>query len=262
MRYFPIFFFIISIVLFGGCKSKTVVAKPEKGEPEEGLALKTLLKKVDDNRFEFKYMVVRGNADASQLDESQSFNYKITLAKDSLILVSISKFGIEAVKLLATPDSVFARMSLEKRAIIADYSYLAEKAGLPLTFLTLQDIFTGNPVIKGDSLIYHGLESQLHIVKGNINSAQMCWKLSSPDYRLSEMKGEDKARNLKSSLALSGWQTMGNRTIPMKASMDVEKPYKISVKFEHSKVEILNEAPSFHFNIPNSYEIEYVGKKK
>ena len=101
---------------FGGVAIKSnMITCPECGE---------------ENRFEFHYLSLKGKAVADDPElGAHTFNYKVSVARDSLIMVSISKLGIEALRMLARNDSVFVRLSLEHRAIVSDFTMLSELSG-------------------------------------------------------------------------------------------------------------------------------------
>ena len=105
--------FCITVLLFSACKSKEVVTNP-KPKSEGELSKAELLDHIQENRFDFDYLVIRGKAVADKPEGGeQHFNYKISMARDSLLLLSVSLMGIEGMKLLVRPDSIFARLSLE-----------------------------------------------------------------------------------------------------------------------------------------------------
>ena len=254
--------FCITVLLFSACKSKEVVTNP-KPKSEGELSKAELLDHIQENRFDFDYLVIRGKAVADKPEGGeQHFNYKISMARDSLLLLSVSLMGIEGMKLLVRPDSIFARLSLEHRAILSDFSYISTQTGLPLTFSMLQDLIIGNAVFLNDSLETDGKKEGEYKLLGTISGAKLGYRFDPQNFRMTFLEGNDQARNRKSSISFSDYNPTGNRTIPGSGKMLVEKPRKFSLNFEHAKVEVLQSPPDFSFQIPPSYDIEYAGDSK
>ena len=74
-------------------------------------------------------------------------NVIVRIKKDSFIWVSINAaLGIEAFRILITPDSVKILDKLKKIARLRSVGYLQEQVNLPVDFNTVQALLIGNPI--------------------------------------------------------------------------------------------------------------------
>jgi hypothetical protein len=89
------------------------------------------------------------------------FNAFIRLQKDKKIWISINALlGIEAFRVLITPDSVKVLYKLDKVYQLRSVSYLQEITHLPFDFNTLQSILLGNPIYLDSNILYYRKDIQ------------------------------------------------------------------------------------------------------
>src|SRR5258708_21624741 len=106
--------------------------------------------RIDFQTFSSKMKVHYEGGDGKDYE----FNAFIHIKKDSLIWLSINLgLGIEAFRVLITPDSVKILDKLKKVARLRSVSYLQEEIHLPIDFRTLQDLLIGNPIYLDSSNI-------------------------------------------------------------------------------------------------------------
>lgn len=72
--------------------------------------------------------------------KKQEFRGSVRILKDSIIWLSISKMGIEGVRVLLTPSKVSFIDRLHRQYMTTDYSYLNQKFHLELNFYLIQSI--------------------------------------------------------------------------------------------------------------------------
>jgi hypothetical protein len=183
------------------------------------------------------------------------FNAFIHIKKDSLIWVSINAaLGIEAFRLLITPDSVKILDKLKKIARLRSVSFLQEEIHLPVDFKTVQDMLLGNPIYldttnilfyKKDasaiSLLSVGDLFKNYLTLNGDNTLRHC-KLDDVDpfrARTCDLTYGDYEQ--RDSLRFSTYRKI---SVAEKTKVDIELGYK-QFKF--------NEPLSFSFNIPKNY---------
>src|SRR5215217_2150819 len=110
---------------------------------------------LDKNRIDFETFSAKVKVDFEGSDgKKNDFNAFIRLRKDSVLWVSINALlGIEAFRILITPDSVKMLNKLDKVAQVRSLSYLQEVTQLPFDFYTLQELIVGNPVYLDSNVI-------------------------------------------------------------------------------------------------------------
>ncbi len=116
---------------------------------------------------------------------------------DSIFWVSGSSLGIEALRVKATRDSIYAIDKLNKRNIQYSYARASSALGIPLSFDFIQDLFTDTTLVKS----YNTTQFKGTIVKklteidgislpeeviidGNIRGSNQKIKLTINNYRL------------------------------------------------------------------------------
>src|SRR5262249_51381025 len=98
---------------------------------------------IDYNTFNAKLKVHYEGSDGNGYE----VNAFLRIRKDSMIWVSVNAaLGIEAFRLLITPDSVKILDKLKKIVRLRSVSFLQDEVHLPVDFKTLQDLLIGNPI--------------------------------------------------------------------------------------------------------------------
>ncbi|MBO4282589.1 MAG: DUF4292 domain-containing protein, partial [Bacteroidales bacterium] len=88
----------------------------------------------------------RGSVDwQPEGEEAVRFTMFYAVAKDSLLYVHLSKFGIELARALFRPDSVFLLLSATGNYWTGTYAVLGRKVGYPVDFSLLQGLLTAMP---------------------------------------------------------------------------------------------------------------------
>ncbi|PCJ88164.1 MAG: hypothetical protein COA57_03535 [Flavobacteriales bacterium] len=135
-------FFILSTLVLLGCKPTKEVAKKIPPKPKN---TKTLIEELKKNEFDFEWLSMKINAEVVNEGKNNSFKANIRIRKDSLIWVSITPLmGIEAVRLLITPDTVKAVNRIESTYFIGGYDFLSKKLNVDVSFESLQAMLIGN----------------------------------------------------------------------------------------------------------------------
>lgn len=100
------------------------------------------------------WLSLRGSADVrlSGGDEGMTVNYFAVLAKDSLLYLHISKFGIEIARALCRPDSMTVLLHPAQAYWQGSYSILYSVFGIPLNFKTLQELLLLSPTLPHKSV--------------------------------------------------------------------------------------------------------------
>lgn len=183
------------------------------------------------------------------------FNAYIHVKRDSMIWVSINAaLGIEAFRLLITPDSVKILDKLKKIARLRSVSFLQEEIHLPVDFKTLQDMLLGNPIYldttnilfyrkdpSGISLLSVGELFKNYLTLNGDNTLRHC-KLDDVDplrARTCDLTYGDYEQ--RDTLRFSTYRKI---SVAEKTKVDIEWGYK-QFKF--------NENLSFSFVVPKNY---------
>ncbi len=108
---------------------------------------KTLTTNLKANEFRFNRLTAKLSVESLIDSSSNSFTINLKMKKDSVIWMSISKFGIEGARVLITRDTVKLTISFgDKKYFIGDFSYISKLLNADLDFEILQSLFVGNSV--------------------------------------------------------------------------------------------------------------------
>ena len=141
------FVFCFGMFLFSSCKNTQKIVLANGKCILDYKNSKTLTANLKTNEFHYNRFNAKLNVDFNIDSVSNSFTVNLRMKKDSIIWMSISKFGIEGAKLLITKDSVKMFVSFgDKKYFVGDYSYISKILNTDLDFEILQSLLVGNSV--------------------------------------------------------------------------------------------------------------------
>ena len=212
---------------------------------------------IQNNKIDFKTFSAKVKVNFEGTDGKKSdFNAFLRLQKDSVLWISINAaLGIEAFRVMITPDSVRVLNKLDKVAQLRSVGYLQEVVKIPLSFNELQDLIVGNALYLDSNIVsYTNEESVISLVCiGDLFKHFLT--VSRDDYRLQHSKLDDidniRARtcditygDYESKNGLN-FSTFRKITVSEKSKLDIEMQFK---QFD------FNEQLNFPFNIPRNYK--------
>ena len=191
--------------------------------------------------------------------KNNEFQAVIHLKKDSMIWMSIigniGPVGIEAFRVLITPDSAKILDRVKKVARLRSVSYLQEQVRLPVDFKTLQDILIGNPIFLDTSrILYYRTESK-GISLYSIGAAFSDFLTLNPDYtpQHSKLDDTDPMRARTCDMTYGEYDYSG--AVPFSAYRKISVAEKSKVDIEIAiKQYKFNEPLSYSFSIPKNYK--------
>lgn len=248
---------LFGLALLAGCKNRD---KGRRTTKDKGVDKEMALKKQAEAALDFNIMYFKGKADfESEKDgkkETMGFSYKIYLAKDSLFWGSFSKFGIPAATALIDQDSVRMRVSLNKMAVVCDYTLISKMVGMDVDFGLLQSFFTGDPTLEAERLTLVPNDENLVQLREKRPPYQVSWFLNAQHYKLEKMVAEDVNLGRESKVVYSDFQDVSGKKVPGKAIIEATQGGQVRIELQHSNIEIEPNKSTFKFRIPSSYDIK------
>ncbi|MAX81874.1 MAG: hypothetical protein CL843_17050 [Crocinitomicaceae bacterium] len=256
---------VVLMFLASSCKQRAVIPskKPENIRTQE------LLKAVDSNRFEPSYVSMRANARFQSGNTSNSFKANIRMQRDSIIWISVSAYGYEAARLLATPDSVFLINRSEKSYFKGKFDFLNKKLNVTLDFGALQDILLGNPLGLDSLENIKRSNTKEHYMLSSVNKRKLKKLEEKPDrfdddifysswvdpsnFRVAKMSVLDLKSNQSATFLYSKFEPLEKNNVAqvLKAVIQANQHGEAEVEFQKISIE---ESLSFPFTIPSKYE--------
>ena len=119
--------------------------------------IQNMMGKIRSQKINFKTFSAKVKVNFEGFDgKNYDFNAFVRIEKDRVIWVLINAtLGIEAFRVMITPDSVKVLNRLDKIVQLRSVNYLKEVAHLPVDFKTLQDLLIGNPIFLDSNIIFY-----------------------------------------------------------------------------------------------------------
>jgi len=180
----------------------------------------------------------------------------VRMQKDSIIWVSIgASVGIEAARILITPDSVKLYNRIQKTVFIHPYTYLATM-GIPFDFITLQDAIIGNPIFITDQNIKY-IPSKMYKVLRCINDTlTIHYSLDTIDHHIKIINLHDDKNNRTINYVLDQYEQDIHSQNPISTIRKIDfllnNGNTIDIKINNIKFE---QSHNYPFNIPDGYTI-------
>lgn len=132
---------VVAVFALSSCRT-TRDLSVEKVKP---ISTGRLLKKVEQNAFDYDYLTIRRiNCRFSSSETNANFRIRLQAQKDQKILVSISKINIPVGRVLLTPDSVKYVNYIDRNYFVDDYTFLSSFLNIDLDFESIQSILSNN----------------------------------------------------------------------------------------------------------------------
>jgi hypothetical protein len=229
-----------------------------------------LFAQMKKSEFNYKTLSLKFSAEVESNGENNSFSGNIYLVKDSLMWISIQKFGLEAVRLLITNDSAKMINRINKTYFVSNFEKVNELFKTDFDFDILQSVLTGNDftyyegdVFKASIELkwYHlstlGRQKIKKYVKSEKEYSMVLiedlW-LDATTFKivkttLKEIKTQDKR---KIECNYSEFLTLGDKLFPQKLEFSItdEKKLKGIINFTRISPDKVEDFP---FNIPSTY---------
>jgi hypothetical protein len=208
---------------------------------------------IDYNTFSAKIKVAYRGGDGKDYD----FNAFLRMKKDSVIWVSINAaLGIEAFRIMITPDSVKVLNKLDKVSQFRSLSYLQEITQLPIDFHTLQEIIIGNPVFFDRNNIVSVKIGDNSISLTSLGSIfKQFMTISNTDYVVLNSKLDDTepGRSRTAILEYDDYETKGTVHFSTSRKISVAEKSTLEVSLNFKQYDF-NTSLNYPFSVPKNYK--------
>lgn len=261
-----IVFILTIIVLMASCRStkkiQTAITKKDTVETvvekkiDSAALIRNALTKLNENFVDFKTFSAKVDVDYRGGDDKHyDVNANLRMYKDSLIWISVNAvFGIEAMRLLITQDSVFLLDKLNKTFLVRSIDYLQEVSSLPLSLPTLQNLLLGNPVFI-DSVVSFSNDNNTITLLSIGNSFKNLVTIKSDNNFLmhSKLDDVDIARSRTADLSYDDYENKKGRPFSSKRRITVAEKNKLDISLNFKQYDF-DEEVNFPFSIPKNYK--------
>jgi hypothetical protein len=247
-------------------KDSVVVATPRDSHADSVAFMQEVYRGLQAHHITFNTFSgkIKVNFDDSR-GKNNDFNAFVRIKKDSMIWVSINAvLGIEAFRILITPDSVKVLNKIDKEAQLRSVNYLQEVTKIPFSFYQLQDLLIGNPVFLDSafdsyrqdastiSLISTG---KLNLLPGTSWVFKNLITVTTKDKLVQSSKLDDvvPGRSRTAYITYGGFTPRDGITFATDRVIIASEKSKIEIKMEYKQF-AFNEQLNFPFTIPKNYK--------
>ncbi|RYY24221.1 MAG: DUF4292 domain-containing protein [Chitinophagaceae bacterium] len=221
--------------------------------------IREIFRTVDSNRIDFKTFSAKVKVDFEGKDGKKSdFNANIRLYKDSVMWISINALlGIEAFRVLITPDSVKVMNKVDKVIQLRSVSYLKEVAKIPFTFHDLQELLIGNPIYLDSNIVSYRREANGITLVSVGEVFKHFLMVSTTGYLPTQSKLDDvnPTRTRTCYIGYGDYQMKNNKHFSAFRKITVVESSKLDIELQFKQIDF-NVDLNIPFTIPKNYKRE------
>ena len=259
---------ILAILVMASCRStkkiQTAITKKDTAvtvvtdnKIDTTQLIKNALLKLNGNKVDFKTFSAKVDVDYRGGDDKHyDVNANLRMYRDSLIWVSVNAvFGIEAMRMLITKDSVYLLDKLNKTYLIRRIDYLQEVTGLPLTLSIVQDLLVGNPVFIDSNIVSYSNNSNTVSLLSIGSAFKNLVTINGNNNVLlhSKLDDIDISRSRPADLSYDDYESKKNKLFSSKRRITVAEKNKLDISLNFKQYEF-NDDINFPFSIPRNYK--------
>ncbi len=269
---FKSFLFVTIIIFFEACQSTkkiqtaivntkrdtTVVAvvtdNPHKDSADFIAATYGQMKRQRINFTTFSAKVNVNYVDRD--DKNYNVNAFVQMYNDSVIWVSIHAiFGIEAMRIYITKDSVKLLDKQNKTYTARSVAYLQEVTALPLDLPALQDLIIGNPLFLDSNIVsYSKSGNTISLLSvGDLFKNLITVNADDKNIEHSKLDDVDVNRSRTCDLTYSDYDNKNGVNFSTTRKITIAEKSKLDIWLEFKQYKF-NEMLSFPFPIPKNYK--------
>ncbi len=222
------------------------------------------------HEFNFEWLTAKAEVEFTDRDNApETFDVNIRVRKDSAIWISVTPLlGIEAVRVLITPDSMKILNRLRKTYTARNFSFLDDMLKSKINFEIMQAVLVGNyfPYLKNEKLksVY---EDSTFLILSTLNKHQTKRVMEEKDptkpiiqdfwidgnYKINKSKISDDKLNRTLEARYSNFFEVNDKLFPQTILVTVMTTSPLKIKVNYTKV-TSGEAQTLPFNVPEKYE--------
>ena len=237
--------------------STTVSINPS--ESDSARKVETAMDKIKGSYINFNTFSAQMKIDYSDSrDKKYDVNAFVRMKKDSVIWISINAIlGIEAFRVMITPDTVSVLDKINKTIQYHSFEYLREMTNLPVDFPILQDLIIGNPVFLDSNIVAYTESENFTSLTALGAFFKNFATFYNPDLLLQRSKLDDVdiTRSRTADLSYQDYEDNDNRKFSTKRKISIAYKTKLDIDLEFKKVEF-GSNQNYPFSVPAKYKLK------
>ena len=211
--------------------------------------------------IDFRYLAAKSKISFKSRDQDiDNANVNIRVRKDSLIWLSVSKLGIEAVRGLITRDSIIIIDKIHREYSVHDFPALSKQFNFNMNFQLLQALIVGNlPLPKRPAQKIKNERDYL-LLRQSEGKVLVENYIGEQDRKLKKLMVTEQPTKNTLRLDYEDFTSLNNFLFPYTSLVTVDYKsqsdgqfYQTLLRIKHNKVELVEKNPGFPFTIPSNY---------
>lgn len=212
--------------------------------------------------IDFRYLTAKSKISfKSPQQDIDNASINIRVRKDSLIWLSVSKLGIEAVRGLITRDSITIIDKIHKEYSVYDFPTLSKQFNFVMNFELLQALIVGNlPLPKRPAQKIKNERDYL-LLRQSEGKVLVENYIGEQDRKLKKLMVTEQPTKNTLRLDYEDFTSLNNFLFPYTSLVTLDYKsktdgqfYQTLLRIKHNKVELVDKNPGFPFTIPAKYE--------
>ena len=212
--------------------------------------------------IDFSYLIAKSKVSFKSPEQDiDNASISIRVRKDSLIWVSVSKLGIEAVRGLITRDSITIVDKIHREYSVYDFPTLSRQFNFNLSFELLQALIVGNLPLPKQPAQKIKNERDYLLLRQSEGKVLVENYIGEEDRKLKKLMVTEQPTKNTLRLDYEDFTTLNSFLFPYTSliTLDYQSKsdgqfYQTLLRIKHSKVELVDKNPGFPFTIPASYQ--------
>ena len=229
-------FLFLGLLFLTACKT----TKISDGTTLRVRSANFLVKKLDQQRLDAEWMTAKVKLKLLDNGSTTRATADIRMRKDSVIWMTVRKFGIEGARVMITTDSVYLINRLERQYLVRDFSFIESEFNLPASFETLQDFVLGNVFFMTKENIKSDIKNDAyHLTASDATPFTNEYWLGAEDFNLERMYFNDLRYQRELTIEQGQYQPVGEvAAFPHRRVVEMysQQMGNISVELDLSKV--------------------------
>jgi len=265
-----VFLPFVLLLLFASCHPTKKIVETPHPVKVKGNNVIELFDSVLEHQFNFEWLAAKAQVEYTDRENNpESFDVNIRMRKDSAIWISVTPLlGIEAVRVLITPDSMKIMNRLRKTYMARDLNFLDEILKAHINFEIMQAVLVGNyfPYLKNEKLksVY---DDSTYVILSTLNKRQTKRVLEEKDptkpiiqdfwidshYKINRSKITDDRLDRTLEALYNEFLEVDGQRFPQNILVDVKAQSPLRIKVTYNKV-TSGESQTMPFSVPEKYD--------
>ncbi|MCU0416493.1 MAG: DUF4292 domain-containing protein [Cytophagaceae bacterium] len=245
-----VFLFLLLSFWVGSCSKKTTTRSfptPVK------IKLNPAVLQID-----FVYFNMRSKVDFTDENGLIQFNLNTRCRQDSVVWASINKVGVEGLRVLVRPDSVFVIDKLKNILSVYNIGHLQSMAGTSMGYQQVQALMLGNLFFTKDSIDEWSMSNDTthYILSQHKKNVHALTYVRVDNKKVDQVVLMDSISQNKMEVTYKNFQYSDSVLVAQEIIIDLTDAQlkKRSVVLSHQKIEFPKKGLNFPFNVPKKHE--------